>query len=161
MGHSLLLDTCVVIPHWKILMAKQGFSSLFTIKKKSYTMTKKDNNNNFRRDYGGTLLIRPPTGHGNLSVLTGVKAYHSLVLHTRALLLHRLTQSDQTEEKTSKLTNKRPPRTDWQPREQLHNYSQFDPFLICRSVRDISQAFTQHYWMMFAIVALIRNTDRR
>ena len=71
-------------------MAKQGFSSLFTIKKKSYTMTKKDNNNNFRRDYGGTPLIRPPTGHGNLSVLTGVKAYHSLVLHTRALLLHRL-----------------------------------------------------------------------
>ena len=46
--------------------------------------------------------------YGNLSVLTGVKAYHSLVLHTRALLLHRLTQSDQTEEKTSKLTNKRP-----------------------------------------------------
>ena len=148
-------------------------------------MTKKDNNNNCRRDYGGTPLIRQPTGHGNLSVLTGVKAYHSLVLHTRALLLHQLTQSDQTEEKTNKLTNKRPPRTDWRPREQLHNYSQFDPFLIiktyiyiystvsfnpisnkklfattCRSVRDVSQAFTQHYWMMFAIVDLIENTDR-
>ena len=67
-------------------------------------MTKKDNNNNCRREYGGTPLIRPPTGHGNLSVLTGVKAYHSLVLHTRALLLPRLTQSDQTEEK-NKLTN--------------------------------------------------------
>ena len=96
-------------------------------------MTKKDNNNNCRRDFGETPLIRQPTGHGNLSVLTGVKSYHSPVLHTRALLLHQLTQSDQTEEKTNKLTNKRPPRTDWRPREQLHNYSQFDPFLIIKT----------------------------
>ena len=29
MGHLLLLDTCVVILHGKILVAKQGFSSLF------------------------------------------------------------------------------------------------------------------------------------
>ena len=94
------------------------------------------NHNNCKRDYGGTPLIRPPTGHGNLSVLTGVKARHSLVLHTCALLLHRLTQSDQTEEKTSKLTNKRPPRTDWRPREQLQNYSHLDPLWLIRTYKN-------------------------
>ena len=32
-----------------------------------------NNNNDCKRAYGGTLLIRPPAGHGNLSVLMGVK----------------------------------------------------------------------------------------
>ena len=127
------LTLALSYPTEKFWWLNRAFLPCLPIKKKSYAMTKKDNNNNCRREYGGTPLIRPPTGHGNLSVLTGVKAYHSLVLHTRALLLHRLTQSDQTEEKTSKLTNKRPPRTDWRPREQLHNYSQFGPFLIIKT----------------------------
>ena len=106
------LTLALSYPTEKYSWLNRAFLPCLPIKKKSYAMTKKDNNNNCRRDYGGTSLIRPPTGHGNLSVMTRVKAYHSLVLHTRALLLHRLTQSDQTEEKTSKLTNKRPPRTD-------------------------------------------------
>ena len=56
-------------------MVEQGFYSLFTHQKvdlhdekKKKTNNNNNNNNNkdCKRDYGGTPLIRPPTGHGNL-----------------------------------------------------------------------------------------------
>ena len=53
-------------------MVEQGFYSLFTHQKVDLHDDKKKNNNNnnnnkdCKRDYGGTPLIRPPTGHGNL-----------------------------------------------------------------------------------------------
>ena len=57
-------------------MVEQGFYSLFIHKKEELRNEKKNNNNNnndCKRAYGGTPLIRPPEGHGNLSVLMGVK----------------------------------------------------------------------------------------
>ena len=94
------------------MVAKQGFFSLFSHQgEELHDDKKKRQQQQLQKRLRWNLLMRPPTGNGNLSLLTGVKACHLLVLHTRALLLHRLTQSDQTEEKTSKLTNKRPPRT--------------------------------------------------
>ena len=86
------------------MVAKQGFSSLFSLQEEELRDDKKRQQQQLQKRLRWNPLMRPPTGNGNLSVLTGVKAYHSLVLHTRALLLPRLTQSDQTEEK-NKLTN--------------------------------------------------------
>ena len=58
-------------------MVEQGFYSLFIHQKEELRNEKNNNNNNNNNDckrvYGGTLLIRPPAGHGNLSVLMGVK----------------------------------------------------------------------------------------
>ena len=53
-------------------MVEQGFYSLF-IHQKEELRNEKENNDDCKRDYGGTPLIRPPAGHGNLSVLMGVK----------------------------------------------------------------------------------------
>ena len=49
-------------------MVEQGFYSLFTHQKVDLHDDKKKNNNNkdWKRDNGGTPLIRPPTGHENL-----------------------------------------------------------------------------------------------
>ena len=56
-------------------MVEQGFYSLFIHRKEELRNEKNNNNNNndCKRAYGGTPLIRPPAGHGNLSVLMGVK----------------------------------------------------------------------------------------
>ena len=56
-------------------MVEQGFYSLFIHQKEELRNEKNNNNNNndCKRAYGGTPLIRPPAGHGNLSVLMGVK----------------------------------------------------------------------------------------
>ena len=58
-------------------MVEQGFYSLFIHQKEELRNEKNNNNNNNNNDckraYGGTPLIRPPAGHGNLSVLMGVK----------------------------------------------------------------------------------------
>ena len=85
MGHSLLLDTCIVILHRKILMTRGLFLLVHPSRRRVTRWQKNHNDNNCERDYGGTPLIRPPTGHGNLSVLKGVKAYHSLVSHFQAI----------------------------------------------------------------------------
>ena len=56
-------------------MVEQGFYSLFIHQKEELRNEKKNNknnnnnNNDCKRAYGGTPLIRPPAGHGNLSVL--------------------------------------------------------------------------------------------
>ena len=59
-------------------MVEQGFYSLFIHQKEELRNEKSNNNNNnnnndCKRAYGGTPLIRPPAGHGNLSVLMRVK----------------------------------------------------------------------------------------
>ena len=54
-------------------MVEQGFYSLFIHQKEELRNEKNNNNNDCKRAYGGTPLIRPPAGHGNLSVLMGVK----------------------------------------------------------------------------------------
>ena len=59
-------------------MVEQGFYSLFIHQKEELHNEKNNNNNNnnnndCKRAYDGTPLIRPPVGHGNLSVLMGVK----------------------------------------------------------------------------------------
>ena len=59
-------------------MVEQGFYSLFIHQKEELRNEKNNNNNNnnnndCKRAYDGTPLIQPPVGHGNLSVLMGVK----------------------------------------------------------------------------------------
>ena len=53
-------------------MVEQGFYSLFTHQKvdlhdeKKQQQQNNNNNKDCKRDYGGTPLIRPATGHGSL-----------------------------------------------------------------------------------------------
>ena len=62
MGHSLLLDTCVVILHRKILMTRQGFSSLSIHQEEELRYDKKTTTTTIARDYGGTPLMTATNG---------------------------------------------------------------------------------------------------
>ena len=93
-------------------MAKQGFSSLFTHQEEELRDDKKRQQQQLQKRLRWNPVNTTTNGPWKSIRIDGSKSISlTCTSHSRSFT-PPITQSDQTEEETSKLINKRPPRTD-------------------------------------------------